>query len=238
MTEVFINYRTGDGEKTAVVLETALSSRFGDAVAFRAAKSIPPGESFADALLRAVRRCSVLLAVIGPAWVSDARLRSKNDWVRREILEAFDSGARVIPILEGRQTKRLTTEDLPSRLARLARVQSLRLDLRDNGADLKRIGDELVALIPALKEAEKELDQGAVGGTRNSADGTGSTVQTRDISGQVGTIISGNQGQIHTGSGNLNTQNFSGDGALYVQGDNHDGVSHRFGGSRRSENDR
>ncbi|MFE7268415.1 hypothetical protein ACFU9B_41625 [Streptomyces sp. NPDC057592] len=42
MTDVFINYRTGDGEKTAALIDQELSRRFGNGRIFRASKSIAP----------------------------------------------------------------------------------------------------------------------------------------------------------------------------------------------------
>ncbi|NED04854.1 toll/interleukin-1 receptor domain-containing protein, partial [Streptomyces sp. SID6648] len=46
MSEIFINYRTGDGEKTAALLRQGLSHRFGPGHAFHASQSIIPGESW------------------------------------------------------------------------------------------------------------------------------------------------------------------------------------------------
>jgi hypothetical protein len=242
MNDVFINYRTGDGDEAAAMLEGALSTRFGGEKIFRAAKSIAPGESYPEKLLSAVRQSAVLLAIMGPDWSSHPRLRDENDWVRREILEAYGCGIPVIPVLKGRTTDRLNAADLPADLARLADVQSLRLDTRDNGTDLRRIGDELAALVPSLKEADRPAhrspDPGAVSNSASEIHGT--VTQSRDITGDVGTVIKGNDGPIHAGKGdiNQNSQHFSGDGATYVQGDNHGGISHRFGGSRRDDDER
>ncbi|MEU5878780.1 toll/interleukin-1 receptor domain-containing protein [Spirillospora sp. NPDC047279] len=221
MNEVFVNYRTGDGDEAAALLENALSARFGTDAVFRAAKSIPPGTSFQQALLTGVRRCSVLLAVIGAGWSGDRRLHDVNDWVRREIIEARDCGIPVIPVLKGRTSERLRAEDLPDELAWLADVQSLRLDTRDNGSHLRRIGDELMDLVPSLSEVGAPAP-GDDGQTRNSAENVhGTVVQGRDFTGDVGgTVINGNHGPVHTGKGSIyqGSQHFSGDGTTYVQG--------------------
>jgi hypothetical protein len=42
MHEVFINYRTGDSDEAATMIERTLSERFGTERIFRAAKSIAP----------------------------------------------------------------------------------------------------------------------------------------------------------------------------------------------------
>jgi hypothetical protein len=239
MHEVFINYRTGDGDEAATLIERALSERFGTERIFRAAKSIPPGEPYPEALLSAARRSTVLLAVMGPDWSRYPQLQNENDWVRREILAAYDAGKPVIPVLKGRKTERLNAADLPKALAMLADIQSLRLDTRDSDADLARIGDKLAGLVPALRDADSAAPQfQAQEDVRNSARQVrGAVVQGRDIAGDVGTVIKGNHGPVHAGKGNQyqNSQHFSGDGAAYIEGDNHGGIGHHFGGSRKED---
>ena len=45
MAEIFINYRTGDGEEAAELVATQLAERFGHEHVFKAAHSLTPGES-------------------------------------------------------------------------------------------------------------------------------------------------------------------------------------------------
>ncbi|MGI5207472.1 toll/interleukin-1 receptor domain-containing protein [Spirillospora sp. CA-108201] len=239
MQIVFVNYRTGDGDEAAALLERSLSDRFGREKIFRATTSISPGRSYPDELLNAVRRSAVLLAVIGPGWVRDPRLREESDWVRREILEAYASGATVIPVLKGRTTERLKAADLPPELKRLANVQSLRLDPRDCERELRHIGDYLAQLVPELGQAEEETSgPSAIADVHNTVSAPrGPVIQGRDIRGDVGTVVKGAHGSVHTGKGdiNQNSPQFSGDGATYIQGDNHGGVNHRFSRARREE---
>lgn len=242
MQGVFINYRTGDGDEAAAILEQGLSHRFGKERIFRATTSIQPGQAYPERLLNAVYNSVVLLAIIGPDWARDPRLRDESDWVRREILEAFASKTTVIPVLKGRGTARLKAVELPTELERLADVQSLRLDPRDNETDIRRIGDFLAELAPVLRKADRQAapspDTGPVYNTARDTRGT--VIQSRHVQGDVGTVIKGNQGSVHTGKGdiNQNTQHFSGDGATYIHGDNHGGVGHRFGQARGNEEER
>jgi hypothetical protein len=237
--EVFINYRTGDGEKIAALLDQALSHRFGDAHVFRASKSIPPGAVYQEHLISGVRRSSVVLAVIGNNWSKHPQLSDENDWVRKEILEAFACGIEVIPVLDGRKAERLNPADLPGELKRLADVQSVPLDLHDLQSSLARIGDELVAKVPELKTVDRAASQKPeADGVRNSVgEVRGNVVQAREFTGDAGTVIKGNQGSIHLGDGNLyhNSPHVSGTGATYIAGDNQGGIRHDFGGSRRKE---
>lgn len=239
MPDVFINYRTGDGDKTALTLDTALSHRFGDDRIYRASKSIPPGEAFPRALLNGVRRSGALLAVIGPDWAGHPRLHEEDDWVRREILEAYACTIPVIPVLDGRRTERLRGADLPEELAWLADCQSLRLDHHNAPADLAHIGDALAELVPELRAADRPGTRPDEDGTVHNTVGdvTGAANQARDVTGDVGTVIKGSRGPVHTGSGDIHQHSptISGDGVAYVAGNNHGGISNSFGGSRRRE---
>lgn len=255
MAEVFINYRTGDGDEAAALLEQALSDRFGKERIFRDGRSIPPGEPFPEKLLTAVRRSHVLLAIIGPGWAQDPRLHDESDWVRRELVTARAQGVRVIPILKGRTTKELDKATLPLELEFLAETQGIRLDAYDSEASLKRIGDELAELVPVLRETDRSTFVSADSDmARNSArDIEGTTTQSRDITGGVfNTVIKDVQGSIHTGKGNNNTTHYhnnhqvsyhdsqhvsGGQGALQIRGDNHQGVHQYFDRSRENEDD-
>lgn len=244
MPDVFVNYRTGDGDQAAALIERELSHRFGEGSAFRASASIKAGAPFPRELLQGVRRSAVLLAVIGPGWTRCPDLRRKDDWVHREMAEAFHCAIPVVPVLLGRETKRLKAADLPEDLAQLADVQSLRLDMQNANADLLRIGDELADLVPSLaadRSAPPE-PEAAPGSVHNSVgEVNGTAVQTGHFSGDAGTVIKDNRGSVHTGSGNFyensrhyqDSQHFSGDGATHVAGDNHGGIHHRFGEDRR-----
>ncbi|MFG1966080.1 toll/interleukin-1 receptor domain-containing protein [Nonomuraea sp. NPDC049028] len=239
--EVFINYRTGDGEKIAALLERDLSYRFGDEHIFRASKSIQPGATYPDQLISAVRRSGIVLAVIGPNWSKRPELHDEGDWVRKEILEAFTCGIEVIPVLDGRNTERLDPADLPGPLRRLADVQSVRLDLHDLQSGLTRIGNTLAAKLPRLKAADRTLRrEPETGDVRNSIDeARGNIIQTRDFTGDAGTVIKDNQGLLHTGTGDINQHSprISGMGATYIAGNNQGGIRQDFGGAEHKEED-
>jgi hypothetical protein len=172
---VFINYRTGDEESTATLIERELSDRFDSGQIFRASKSILPGSDFEPAILAAVRSSRALVAVIGSRWLEardksgNRRLDDKLDWTRREIVEAFRSGSLIIPILVGRQTPLLTADQLPDDLRQLATRQYLRFDHRDPDAGIDRLCAELVRLVPELgrprpKHAGRQTGRAEVSG--------------------------------------------------------------------------
>ncbi|MET9955562.1 toll/interleukin-1 receptor domain-containing protein [Streptomyces sp. NPDC006339] len=247
MPEIFINYRTGDGNEVAALLDQGLSRRFGDDAVFFAGRCIPAGRGFPRELLTHVRRSSVLLAVMGPDWATHPGLRDEDDWVRREILEAWRCGIDVIPILRGRRTERLSAAALPAELTPLAELNSLRIDSPSHDRDIRHIGDAIAGLVPRLAAIDLTAPPPAEeqsGGTHNAISGgnSGFSLQAREV-GEIGTIITGPTGPVHTGSGAQYNQNhvhrphLSGDGAAYVAGDNHGGISHRFGRAERDEAD-
>ncbi|MEU2076720.1 toll/interleukin-1 receptor domain-containing protein [Streptomyces sp. NPDC013489] len=247
MPDIFVNYRTGDGNETAALLSEGLSRRFGEEAVFFAGRSIRPGERFSGELLKDVRRCDVLLAVIGRSWLSHPGLQNEDDWVRREILEAWQYGVRVIPVLSGREMGRLDREALPPELRHLAELQSLRIASSSYDKDLTVIGDELARLSPRLAERDSRAARPAeeptgAGAPRNSltGDNSGFNVQAGRV-GDIGTVVTNPTGPVNTGAGtqqnHTHQPHLTGDGAAYVAGDNHGGISHRFGGAGGDEAD-
>ncbi|WP_033351635.1 toll/interleukin-1 receptor domain-containing protein [Kitasatospora aureofaciens] len=257
MPDIFVNYRTNDEDATATLIERELSRRFGTNRVFRASKSIRIGHAFPQELVTAVRRSSVLLAVIGQRWANartaDGRraLDDPEDWTRREIIEAFGSGALVVPVLVGRVT-RLDRHDLPPEIARLADCQYRRFDHRDADSCLSRLGDDLAEAIPQLSEAAERITQ-AGGGLSEIPHGVGQgggdvanarsyqheqSGGTGNVGRDVGTFINNASGPVHTGGGTQNNTirhggvEFHGDGSNYVERGT---VNNRFGGRRDRE---
>ncbi|SDY98731.1 WD40 repeat [Amycolatopsis xylanica] len=155
MGGVFVNYRTGDGDFAATLINRVLTARFGADQVFLASRSIRPGEDFTKKIIERLHDCDVLLAVIGARWhsVTDRQrkreLTAPDDWVHREIAEAFRHGLRVIPVFLDHAVA-LTEAELPDDIAALARCQFLRLSHRNDARDLSRLVDELSDLVPGL----------------------------------------------------------------------------------------
>ncbi|MFD4014752.1 MULTISPECIES: toll/interleukin-1 receptor domain-containing protein [unclassified Streptomyces] len=258
MPLIFVNYRTNDEEATATLVDRELSRVFGNDNVFRASKSIGLGSQFPQELLTAVRRSSVLLAVMGPRWLQlrdpdgQSPLEDENDWTRREIREALETGAVVIPLLVG-GAERLRSEDLPEDVEVLASCQYRRLSHRNADADLMGLADDLVELLPELGAAARSNGYRpraamSVDDRDGMTDGAGDTrvrasvIKHRqrggigNLNGDFsGTFVSEPQGPVHTGSGHLYeareqylAPRISGDGS-HVQyvGENHGEVRQR-----------
>jgi hypothetical protein len=153
MAKIFINYRTGDEQGSAVLLKRVLSEYFGSDEVFLGSTMIAPGDDFERELLRRVRGAEVLLAVVGSRWLTAPHasggraLDYGGDWVRREIAEALTSGVRVVPILVN-DAEELTNAPLPDSIAQLAKCQYLRLNHQNFEYDLTRIVDTIGAHVP------------------------------------------------------------------------------------------
>lgn len=259
--DVFVNYRTGDKEDVATMIGRELELHLGAGRVFFDHSSIPPGAEFPQELISGVRRCHLLLAVIGDRWTdvvsSGAGGRTLHDpgnWTRLEILEARDNGVPVVPVLVG-DAPWLRVEQLPEELAWLVRRQYLPYRHRTPGADLDRIVRVVTDYLPA-KPAEASGGTAPKpplppGGVINSTGPvSGPVAQFRDVTsesargvgvaGSIGTVINDPSGPVSSGSGpqHNHAPRFTGDGAHYNAGDVSGGQHHHVTFGRDDDRDR
>ena len=161
---IFISYRRADASWPARWLADQLTGQFGAGVVFQDMDSIRPGDDFAAEIEAAVGGCSVLLAVIGPHWLTaedsaGRRLDDRDDWVRLEIEAAIRRGVRVIPVLvDGAGMP--TAGKMPVSLQELSRKQAVSLspaslDTRKLVSVLEAaLGHEEAARRPATRPPE------------------------------------------------------------------------------------
>ena len=151
MGGVFISYRREDSGPYAGRLRDALSNHFGPNQVFRDIDRIRPGERFPRVIEQAVASCDVLLAVIGPTWLSvedengRRRLLDPNDYLCQEIAAALKrDDVKVIPVLIG-SAQMPARRDLPQSLAALADHHAVRMS--DEGWE-----DQVPRLIRELEQ--------------------------------------------------------------------------------------
>lgn len=261
MSDVFINYRTGDEESAATLIARELIRRFGREHVFFASDSIELGHRFPAELAGAAEKCDALIAVIGPRWAEvrgpDGRpaLEAEQDWTRREIRTALDRGVLVIPVLVGKAT-RIDRVALPEDLRELADCQYKRFDHRNDDADLAVLGNTLARQLPELGKVDRDApaarDRAETKSRKGSAKDAGHTrMRTRDVeqrvrggignlNGDLGTFITEPQGPVNTGTGpQYNAPHFEGDntGVQFTAGDNSGTVHQRFERERRHSDD-
>jgi hypothetical protein len=129
---VFLSYRRGDTLGTAGRMFDRLAVRFGRDSVFMDFDSIPPGVDFRQHLAQALRKCDILLVLIGDRWVGRKwfrrrRLDSPSDYVRMEVEAALVQKVRVIPVIV-RPAQMPSVADLPASLRELAFCQAIEVD--------------------------------------------------------------------------------------------------------------
>lgn len=103
---IFISYRRQDSADATGRIYDRLVQHFGREQVFKDVDSIPLGVDFREHLGNVVGRCTTLIAVIGPQWISviganGRRLDDKGDFVRVELEAALARNIPVIPVLVG-----------------------------------------------------------------------------------------------------------------------------------------
>lgn len=117
--------------------------------------SLRPGVDYGHEIDSHVEGCAVMVALIGPRWLSAPtpdgarRLDDPEDWVRCEIGAALARDVRVIPVLvDGASMP--AAGDLPEPLAGLARREALALNSGRAGQDVSKL---VRAIIEGVRES-------------------------------------------------------------------------------------
>jgi glycerophosphoryl diester phosphodiesterase len=154
---VFISYRRQETAWPARELYDVLVAELGPDRVFKDVDNIEPGDDFVERIQSAVGSCQVLLALIGPQWltITDARgerrLDDPQDFVRLEVETALNrDDVRVIPILVD-NAKMPTAQELPAGLAALSRRQAV--EINPVSFDTRRL---LKVLNDTLSDARRE----------------------------------------------------------------------------------
>ncbi|MFC3894915.1 toll/interleukin-1 receptor domain-containing protein [Lentzea rhizosphaerae] len=105
MRRVFLSYRIKDSVHATAAISSLLVRHYGPDNVFRDRDSLPLGAVYPRRIRRELERSDVVLAVIGPSWLT---IKNKNgvrcldderDWVRTELRMAFEREMPVVPIL-------------------------------------------------------------------------------------------------------------------------------------------
>jgi hypothetical protein len=157
---IFISYRRQETEWPARHLYQVLVEDFSAEQVFKDVDNIDPGDDFDERITSAVGSCDVLLALIGPQWLTVAdengqpRLNNPEDYVRLEIETALTRKIRVIPILvDGARMP--GKEELPDTLVQLAYRQAVEINARS--FDTKR----LITMVHDMLAARRRAEEGA-----------------------------------------------------------------------------
>jgi hypothetical protein len=161
---VFVSYRREDAGPYARLLQFKLGERIPKVPVFMDLDSIEAGADFAEAIKRGVESCAVLVALIGPKWLTITdedgrrRLDDPDDYVRYEIRTALERGLWVIPVLvDGARMPR--QQQLPDDLERLARLNALEMSWARLDYDASRLMDAIQRVLESGNDGPVELGQ-------------------------------------------------------------------------------
>jgi SIR2-like protein/TIR domain-containing protein len=159
--QVFINYRHDDAWGTAELLYDRLANAFGSENIFLDTRNLQPGMNWLQEIKAHRDSSGVLLALIGPNWMSIMKARQQQareqaavgepeqDYVRFELEYALkgSSGIHVIPVLLGDDVP-FTAQGLPRSLQPVTRIEVEQVRQ-------KRFEDDVAHLIDRLKTIAK-----------------------------------------------------------------------------------
>jgi hypothetical protein len=165
---IFISYRRQDSAGYAGRLFDRLSNRFGQSNIFMDIDAIELGVDFVQRIQEAVGSCDVLLAVIGPSWLTvtntngQPRLSDPNDFVRVEVLTALQRDIRVIPLLV--QGAHMPNEkELPAELTALARRNGMGIEHASFDSDVNLLVTKLEKILgettPSREDAQADPEE-------------------------------------------------------------------------------
>jgi TIR domain/Pentapeptide repeats (8 copies) len=155
---VFISYRRQDSDASAGHLYDSLHRRLPETRVFMDVDGVKGGEDFTHTLATALSSTDLLVAVIGPNWVtankSDGtrRLDDPDDFVVLEIAEALKQDAVVLPVLVQGATMPSAGE-LPPSIQQLAKHQAMILSSASWGSDVDALATRIETLV-----ADRSLD--------------------------------------------------------------------------------
>lgn len=164
---IFISYRRrGEGAGYGGRIADKLVEHFGKEQCFRDVDDIESGIDFVTTIREAVGTCEVLVAVIGPDWLSQSndkgmrRLDDPRDFVRLEVAAALERDIRVIPVLVGGAEVPMEGQ-LPQVLEALSRRQAHELTDSRWEYDVSKLIDAIESI--GVKRVSRSKKAGSLG---------------------------------------------------------------------------
>lgn len=213
MSSIFVSYRHQDSKPASAALFRALTARFGADNVVCDVYSLRYGVDAEQQLASTLGKCSVLLAIIGPAWVSlskDSALSQGTiaDNGINEILFALNRGIPVVPVLvDGARAPEV--DELASGLSAATREQlersfgnliyALPVDEASLSDAIRDLADKLETYLSTqtpLRAIDGSQDQAATSSKNSSIDPEPSAPKpAASAMPQPPTVANGTQGQ-------------------------------------------
>jgi WD40 repeat protein len=169
-SRIFISYRRQETAWPVRQLYDVLVEHFPADQVFKDVDNIDPGDDFVERITAAVGSCDVLLALIGPQWLTitnkkgQRRLDDPEDYVRLEIETALTRNIRVIPILVD-EAPMPTADELPPTMAPLVRRQAV--EINPHTFDTKRLIATVHKTLAELKVSDTATGSASQTSTAN-----------------------------------------------------------------------
>ena len=150
---IFINYRKDDSSWNALALYNELQKYFSKDQIFKDFNTILPGDDFVVSIDNALRKCDVLIVVIGKSWLDmkdvtgKRRLDDPDDFVRLEVATALSRNIQVIPVLFD-DVQMPKPEQLPQNMSSLYRRQFVEIDSKRFEDDVRNLAEAIKKVLP------------------------------------------------------------------------------------------
>lgn len=153
MVRIFVSYRRTDSD-IAGRISDRLIDEFGSESVFLDVDNIPVGSDFRKVIDDAIRKCTCVLAVIGPGWIrateggdkDSGDLQSETDYVRLEVKSALAQEKPLVPVLVG-SVDMPEPQSIPEDIRRIAFLNAASIR---SGHGFRQDVDGLIASIGSL----------------------------------------------------------------------------------------
>ena len=145
---IFLSYRRSDSQAWTGRLADDLRDYFGRDNIYRDLDSNRGAQDYVRQIDEAMAQSRIVIAVIGPAWLSahtadrTRRLDDPEDLVRLELSASLAAGISIVPVLVGGASMP-TRQQLPSSLSSFTRLQAQRMSDEDWQYDFGRLLETL-----------------------------------------------------------------------------------------------
>jgi hypothetical protein len=142
---IFVCYRQADSAYAARSVRDWLKWKMGEEIAaFLDTDGLDGGDLWKEVLDEQVRKCQVLLAIIGPKWIDitdelgNRRLDTPRDFVQTEIEIALSRKIPIIPVLID-ETPWPKQKDLPGTIVKLIEFHHIKIHSRSFDTDAENL---------------------------------------------------------------------------------------------------
>jgi hypothetical protein len=158
--QIFISYRRADSGEIVGRIYDHLERDLGEKSIFIDVDSIAPGIDFRRSLDRSLKKCDVVLCIIGPNWSGSnpdgtSRIEVEGDYVHLEIGRALELKKRIIPVLV-RNAEPLSPSKLPVGIRDLAYLHAIRVR---PDPDFRKDLRHLVSMLSVEHEESSVVDE-------------------------------------------------------------------------------